>query len=100
MFKLQLFEVKKIKESKDRPAKAKLRNTDYLIEYLNQKESDFIGKINGNKSLTEAYDLSVKTVPQGKKQFIKNKSSKNPIYVYKKRQTSDGKIFFQQPYKI
>ena len=77
-------------------AKAKLRNTDYLIEYLNQKESDFIGKINGNKSLTESYDLSVKTVPQGRKQFIKNKSSKNPIYVYKKRQTSDGKIFFQQ----
>ena len=76
-------------------AKSKLRNTDYLIEYLNQKESDFIGKINGNKSLTEAYNLSIKTVPQGKKQIIKNKSSKNPIYVYKKRET-DGKIFFEQ----
>ena len=32
MFKLQLFEVKKIKESKDRPAKAKLRKCNNIMD--------------------------------------------------------------------
>lgn len=76
-------------------ARAKLRNTEYLLQYLNEKESDFLNRIGSkeNKSLMDAYDFKLVTIPMGKRKNIFNKNSKNPIYVYRKKE-ANGRTFF------